>query len=252
MPTLGCPGMITLIAHARAIAPAERSAEPADAPTANDARSGQSRDQQGATHRPSHYGGLYLPSCSRANARKRSRAASSGPRGLLVRVLRIGGDLLRDGPHLVRERLVMRRARSAAPRPSSRSRRSRARRGRRAAARAGGRSECRRTCGTRECGAATRRARRSRGSRRRSAGRSSRSARRPAGSRARRSSAIAPNYGCFPRARHAICAAVRIRSTAKSFRSTCSGSDSATCAPPTVAPIEATPITRAGRQRTLP
>src|SRR2546421_9872304 len=31
-----------------------------------------------------------------------------------------------------------------------------------------------------------------------------------------------PNYGCFARARHAICAAVRIRSTANSFRSTCS------------------------------
>src|SRR5579864_1542083 len=32
VPTLGCPGMITLIAHARAIEPADRSAEPADAP----------------------------------------------------------------------------------------------------------------------------------------------------------------------------------------------------------------------------
>src|SRR4051794_40313478 len=55
------------------------------------------------------------------------------------------------------------------------------------------------------------------------------------------------NYGCFLRARHAICAAVRIRSTAKSLRRTCSGSDSATWAPPTAAPIEATPITAAAR-----
>src|SRR6266852_2519105 len=56
VPTLGCPGMITLIAHARAI-------------------------RIVGTERP------------------------------LVRVLRIGGDFLRDGPHLVRESLVMGRAR---------------------------------------------------------------------------------------------------------------------------------------------
>src|SRR5581483_5377634 len=61
-----------------------------------------------------------------------------------------------------------------------------------------------------------------------------------------------PDYGCFPRARHAICAAVRISRTAKSLRRTCSGSDSATWAPPTAAPTDAIPITAAGRQRTLP
>src|SRR5581483_3301530 len=60
------------------------------------------------------------------------------------------------------------------------------------------------------------------------------------------------NYGCFQRARHAICAAGAIRRTAKSLRSTCSGRDSASWAPPTVAPTEAMPITAADRQRTWP
>ena len=46
----------------------------------------------------------------------------------------------------------------------------------------------------------------------------------------------ARNYGCFRRARHASWPATAMRSTAKSLRSTWSGRDSATCAPPTVAP----------------
>src|SRR5207249_3921867 len=62
----------------------------------------------------------------------------------------------------------------------------------------------------------------------------------------------ASNYGCFRLARHAIWPAVSRISTANSLRSTCSGSDSATWAPPTAAAIEATPITSAGRQRTFP
>ena len=47
------------------------------------------------------------------------------------------------------------------------------------------------------------------------------------------------------RARQAICPAVQIRRTANSLRSVDSGSASATCTPPTAAPIEASPITRA-------
>ena len=106
--------------------------------------------------------------------------------GLLVRIRGIGGDFLRDCPHLVRERLVVRRILQQRVDPAL------------GAVVVGhivveeqlaeqrGRSGCRRRCGTGGCGAATRRASRSPGSRPRSAGRSSRSARRPAGSRGRR------------------------------------------------------------------
>src|SRR5690349_9944781 len=38
VPTAGWPGTITLIAHARAVAPAERSAELSEAPTASTSR----------------------------------------------------------------------------------------------------------------------------------------------------------------------------------------------------------------------
>ena len=53
-------------------------------------------------------------------------------------------------------------------------------------------------------------------------------------------------------ARQAICAAVTSRYPANSFRSVASGRLSATWAPPIAAPIDARPITTAGRRRTFP
>src|ERR1700730_11692904 len=70
VPALGWPGMITLIAHALAIDPADRSAEPVDAVTPNAqtaAAAGITRERRQG---PPIIGLLlwraYLPSCSRA------------------------------------------------------------------------------------------------------------------------------------------------------------------------------------------
>src|SRR5437868_1013189 len=61
-----------------------------------------------------------------------------------------------------------------------------------------------------------------------------------------------PDYGRFPRVRHAIWAAVTRRTTANSLRSVASGTLSASRAPPKAAPTEASPTTRAPRHWTLP
>ena len=166
---------------------------------------------------------------------------------LVVRVARVGGDLLGDRAHLGDDRVVRASGRAAAPRSMSRSRRTPARRSRRAAGRAGCRRGCRRTCGTRGSCAGSTTSGRSRDRRPGPARRSSRSARRRAGSRCSSCSVIPEVFTIRAAPARRSVPPCDQQSTPNSRRSTASGSDSATATPAWTPTIEATPTIAAPR-----
>src|SRR5690348_2034381 len=100
VPAAGCPGTITLIAHARAVAPAERSAETADAPTAVTLVNASAMIRSGRrTSRGS------MPRSAAAELLAREGAEALAGRVVraewpFVRVLGVGGDLLGNRPDL--------------------------------------------------------------------------------------------------------------------------------------------------------
>src|SRR5579884_3457307 len=239
--TSGWPGTTMRIAQARAVAPAERSAEPCDAPSASRAASAASAGRVLRTgllqySRP----GRRLLLVLQALAREGEEALAGGvvrPERLVVRVLRVVRDLLGDRPHLAGQRLVVGRVAEERLDPALR-------------AVVVGEVVVEEQLPEQEAGADVReRAEREDPVRRVDELRDLRvlvldllddRADRLVDERDPEVVEVGHprDYGCLRRERQAIWAAVSSISTANSLRSVDSGSDSATCAPPIAAPTE--------------